>query len=97
MPTENNNQHELRVDPAVILDWFRSKWSDQECPICHEHSWRVETTGFRLERLTFVGQEVSGPPFLILIPVTCKNCSYTMLFDNNDIGAVKSYEAVDDE
>lgn len=93
MPTENNKQYELRVDPDTILNWFNTKWANQECPVCHEHSWKVETTGFRLERLTLAGQKIDGAPFLILVPVICKNCSYTMLFDNNDIGAVKTYTA----
>lgn len=96
MPTDAN-ANSLRVDPDTLLAWFDDKWKDHECPICHGRSWRVETTGFRLERLALQDQDSGGAPFLILIPVICKNCSYTALFDNDAIGAVKLYTGTSNE
>ena len=96
MPTENNT-NSLRVDPDTLLKWFDEKWKDHECPICHGHSWRVESTGFRLDRFAIRNQDPNGVPFLILIPVICKNCAYTALFDNTAIEAVKLYAEAADE
>ena len=98
MPTENNNQQNaLRIDPQALLKWFDDKWSEQECPVCHEHSWRIEETAVQLPRFILAGQQTKDSSFMPVIPVICKNCAYTILFNGFDTGALKLYRDSTDE
>ncbi|MBT1171289.1 zinc ribbon domain-containing protein [Bifidobacterium sp. SO4] len=95
MPTENNQQNSMRVDYADMVAWLNKKWGNQECPICHEHSWNIEQTAIRGDRFVFTGQPSNDVPFMVFIPVTCTNCGYTLLFNNERIRAVKLYPQAD--
>lgn len=67
-------------DRKKIVDYLKDKWKGKSCPLCQSGHWMVQDSCFQL--MTYNPDAfLVGGPVLPLIPVTCSNCSNTILIN----------------
>lgn len=65
---------------AKIVSFLKEKWGGRICPLCQSGGWIVQDSCFQL--MTYnSGGIVLGGPVIPVIPVTCNNCSNTVLIN----------------
>jgi predicted nucleic-acid-binding Zn-ribbon protein len=67
----------------IIIQKLKEKWVEPRlCPICHSNDWIVEG---KLAQFSYYNSTVymeKRTPFrYVVIPIICKNCNYTLLFN----------------
>lgn len=75
------------------LDDFVNKlnvqWCDKICPICHQKNWQVEDSAYELREFQGGNLVVGNGSIIPIVPVMCRNCGYTILFNAMVNGLIK--------
>ena len=71
-----------------IIEWLNNRAPGMECPVCHANEWSLYEAAFELREYRD-GNLVVGGPLMPVVPVSCKNCAYTMLFNAIQMGVVE--------
>ena len=78
------------------LNFLDDKLVRKNCPFCDTDEWALAETVFTLKD----EQQIIGcfgdfkTEFLPVVPLICKNCGYTVLFNAFVVGLVKKVSAV---
>lgn len=76
------------ADRTRLLDFLRSRWKDERCPLCGHDDWAVQPGMFALRALrdwdAVVERSVREPLAQVedvvpVVPVVCKSCGNTVL------------------
>jgi hypothetical protein len=79
------------ADANKIIDYLKQKWQGRPCPMCQTANWVVQGSCFQL--MTYhSGNIVLGGPVIPVIPITCNNCSNTILINAILTGIIKPSE-----
>ena len=68
-----------------INSWLQQKVKRLDCPCCGTNDWSFGDILMTMSEFNVISQKGRGLP---LLPVTCKNCAYTMMFAAIQIGIV---------
>jgi predicted nucleic-acid-binding Zn-ribbon protein len=68
-----------------ISSWIQQKVVNKNCPCCGTNNWSFGDVLITTSEFNFRTETGRGLP---LLPVTCKNCAYTMMFAARVIGIV---------
>jgi hypothetical protein len=69
-----------------FIEFLRSKWKDEGCPLCHEQNWGVQDKVFELREF---GTELLAGRVIPVVPVTCLTCGNIVLVSAIVSGAVQ--------
>ena len=75
-------------DTQGIIKYLNDKWHGRPCPLCQSAKWIVQDGFFQLTAY-HPGKMVLGGAVIPLIPVTCSNCSNTILVNAILSGVLK--------
>jgi hypothetical protein len=79
------------ADTNKIISYLKEKWAGRPCPMCQTGNWVVQDSCFQI--MTYhSGNLVLGGPVIPLIPITCNNCSNTILLNAILAGVIKPSE-----
>ena len=86
----------LNLDMNALIDAIQSKWQDNPCPMCGNKTWTISNDIYTLTKLGMDGSILLGTGKLVpLIPVSCNNCSNTVLINPKALGCLNEIN-VDD-
>jgi predicted nucleic-acid-binding Zn-ribbon protein len=72
----------MQAERDAALKWLSEKWTEpRRCPICATEEWEIGD----VSQLPLYGVTNRMYP---VIPVICKNCAYTILFQAIAVGAI---------
>jgi hypothetical protein len=81
-PALDRSEERLEAEREAAVAWLAEKWTQERvCPICGTSDWIIADAA----QLPLYGDSDRMYP---LIPVGCKNCSYTHLFNGIYMGVI---------
>ena len=74
------SEAEKQARSQRALAWITSHWpAPQLCPICGSQSWVINDL---VEMRPYLGGSLHvGGPLFVMVPVMCRVCTYTLLFN----------------
>jgi predicted nucleic-acid-binding Zn-ribbon protein len=76
------------VKSEKFIDYLKTKWRGQKCPMCGTGNWNVSDKVFELREFHDGNVVIGNGPIVPIVPVTCDNCGNTVLVNAIVSGAV---------
>lgn len=78
----------MTLDPEQLKRAFRAieRWLPFACPVCKREEWAVMDTLYEMREFTSHGRLSLGGKVIPSLPVLCKTCGYTLLFNAVQLG-----------
>jgi hypothetical protein len=91
-PAESDEEKQAGQREQTI-EWLVEHWADAVCPICQTRSWSIGNVTELREWASGGGIVLGGGRSFPLVPVTCKTCGYTVLFNAIKMGIHEQAES----
>ena len=79
----------LDFDMNTLINIIHDKWQDNPCPMCGNNTWTISNDIYTLTKVGMDGSVLLDTGKLVpLIPVSCNNCSNTVLINPKALGCL---------
>ncbi|PWK98196.1 hypothetical protein [Hallerella porci] len=73
-----------------FLKKMNAQWQDKTCPICRAKNWQIEEGAYELREFQGGNLVLGNGSIIPVVPIMCRNCGYTILFNAIVNGLVKN-------